>query len=71
LFLSDDFEVLNFMKTKGNAPVSFVSILLEEADMTPEKEFELKWSAASLYSGAADTVSTIIPLQWISLRILN
>ncbi|KAJ2933474.1 hypothetical protein H1R20_g3643, partial [Candolleomyces eurysporus] len=39
----------------GVAPVSFTSVLLESKELSSEEEFDLKWSAASLYSGAADT----------------
>ena len=35
---------------------SFVSDLLGSMDVTPEIENNIKWSAASLYSGASDTV---------------
>jgi hypothetical protein len=41
----------------GTAPPSFTANLLEEPDLTPEKDFDIKWSAGSLYSGGADTVS--------------
>ncbi|KAJ3503678.1 hypothetical protein NLJ89_g8325 [Agrocybe chaxingu] len=46
----------------GTAEMSFVSRLLEEegADLTPEREHEIKWSAASLYSGGADTTVSSI-----------
>jgi hypothetical protein len=36
----------------GTAPASFTSNLLEDKRLAPEEEFDLKWSAASLYSGA-------------------
>lgn len=39
----------------GVAQPSFTSVGLESKGLTPEAEFDLKWSAASLYSGAADT----------------
>ncbi|KAF9649833.1 cytochrome P450 [Thelephora ganbajun] len=44
----------------GTAIPSFTSELLDSKDITPEAESIIKWSAASLYSGGADsTVSTI------------
>ncbi|KIK65636.1 hypothetical protein GYMLUDRAFT_240140 [Collybiopsis luxurians FD-317 M1] len=44
----------------GTAHVSFTSSMLESKQLTEEEEFDLKWSAASLYSGASDTsVSSI------------
>lgn len=40
---------------EGTAEASFVSKLLEEPNVTPETELDIKWSAASLYTGGADT----------------
>src|SRR5688572_11625277 len=42
---------------QGTATLSFVSELLSEPGCTPERESDIKWSATSLYAGAADTVS--------------
>lgn len=44
----------------GAAPPSFTANLLVEPDLTPEKEFDIKWSAGSLYSGGADTTVSAI-----------
>jgi len=44
----------------GTAAVSFTSRLLEEPDLTAEREHDIKWSAASLYSGGADTTVSSI-----------
>ncbi|KAK1216462.1 hypothetical protein PQX77_020931 [Marasmius sp. AFHP31] len=44
----------------GTAPVSYVSSKLYDKKLTPEEEFEVKWSAASLYSGGADTTVSSI-----------
>ncbi|KAF5393735.1 hypothetical protein D9757_000328 [Collybiopsis confluens] len=53
----------NFVKqqiSSGTAHISFTSSILESRQLTEEEEFDLKWSAASLYSGASDTsVSSI------------
>lgn len=61
------------MQRSGVHETSFTSHLLETPDLTPEREFDIKWVglffglqsisdvdqiAASLYSGGADTVST-------------
>jgi cytochrome P450 len=44
----------------GIAPISFTSNLLEGRTLSAEEEHIVKWSAASLYAGGADTtVSTI------------
>jgi len=39
-------------KAAGTATHSFSSALLEGQKLTADEEFDLKWSAASLYSGA-------------------
>ncbi|KAJ3563160.1 hypothetical protein NP233_g9121 [Leucocoprinus birnbaumii] len=46
--------------SSGSATSSFTSNLLKEPDITPEKEFEIKWSAGSLYAGGADTTVSSI-----------
>ncbi|KAJ7786977.1 cytochrome P450 [Mycena olivaceomarginata] len=55
--LDKPFEFVEKQLAQGSAQDSFVSILLQQ-DL-PEDEFTyLKWAAASLYGGAADTVAT-------------
>ncbi|KAI6033982.1 cytochrome P450 [Pisolithus microcarpus] len=44
----------------GIAPKSFTSNLLEGRTLTEEEEHNIKWSAASLYSGGADTTVSAI-----------
>lgn len=48
---------------------SYVSALYEKADgkMSAEEEYVLKWSAASLYTGGADTVRYLKPLCGIQV----
>ena len=43
--------VLIYPQASGTAEVSFTSTLLEGKPLNAEEEFDLKWSAASLYSG--------------------
>lgn len=38
-------------QASGTAEVSFTSTLLEGKQLNAEEELDLKWSAASLYSG--------------------
>ncbi|KAL0945844.1 hypothetical protein HGRIS_012127 [Hohenbuehelia grisea] len=53
------FQFVKKEMASSAAPVSFVSSLLDQ-HLEDEKEFDVKWSAASLYSGGADTtVATI------------
>lgn len=42
---------------QGKNRTSFLSCLLEDGELTPEKAFTDKWSAMALYTGGADTVS--------------
>lgn len=59
----------NFTKqqmAEGVAPPSFVSNLLEnEASLTADDIYNIKWAAGSLYSGGADTVCW---LSFVSFR---
>ena len=45
---------------------SYVSAIYERADgkMSAEEEHVLKYSAASLYTGGADTVKSLEPPDW-------
>lgn len=44
-------------KASGTAVSSYTTDLIAaKTDMTPEEEHAIKWSAASLYGGGADTV---------------
>lgn len=44
-------------QTSGTAVSSYTTDLLAaKSDVTPEEENAIKWSAASLYGGGADTV---------------
>jgi len=47
-----------FFQAYGSAESSFTSRFLESRNVSPDEEFDIKWSAASLYSGGADTVSS-------------
>ena len=41
----------------GTARTSFTSALLSGKVLSQQEELDIRWSAASLYSGASDTVS--------------
>jgi hypothetical protein len=47
------------LQAAGIAPKSFTSNLLEGRTLSAEEDHIVKWSAASLYSGGADTVSPL------------
>ncbi|KAE9393527.1 cytochrome P450-like protein, partial [Gymnopus androsaceus JB14] len=62
----------NFCKQQiiaGTAIISFTSSLLESKQLTEEEEFDLKWSAASLYSGATDTTVSAIYLFFLAMAL--
>ncbi|KAK7471001.1 hypothetical protein VKT23_002414 [Stygiomarasmius scandens] len=62
----------NFVKQQvasGTAAKSFSSSLLESKQLTDEEEFDLKWSAASLYSGAADTIVSAIYTFFLAMTL--
>ncbi len=48
-----------YLKAAGKAPLSFTSSQLEGRHLSTEEEFNVKWLAASLYSGGADTVGFV------------
>ncbi|KAG1737603.1 cytochrome P450 [Suillus lakei] len=53
----------------GIAPLSFTSNLLEGRTLSAEEDLTVKWSAASLYAGGADTVGPSLHIQ--NCRILR
>ncbi|KAF8165086.1 cytochrome P450 [Crassisporium funariophilum] len=62
----------NFVKQRvacGTAEVSFSSTGLEAKKLNAEEEFDLKWSAASLYSGASDTTVSAIYSFFLALAM--
>ncbi|KAJ3821601.1 cytochrome P450 [Lentinula raphanica] len=62
----------NFVKQQinaGTAKISFTASMLESKPLTEEEEFDLKWSAASLYSGAADTTVSAIYAFFLAMTL--
>ncbi|KAF8897192.1 cytochrome P450 [Infundibulicybe gibba] len=62
----------NFVKQQmaaGIAPGSFTSNYLEGRHLTAEEEHDLKWSAASLYSGGADTTVSAIYSFFLAITL--
>ncbi|KJA23927.1 hypothetical protein HYPSUDRAFT_39442 [Hypholoma sublateritium FD-334 SS-4] len=53
----------------GTAEPSFTSRLLGEPGLTDEQEFDIKWSAASLYSGGADTSVASIYALFLAMAL--
>ncbi|KAJ3790675.1 cytochrome P450 [Lentinula aff. detonsa] len=62
----------NFVKQQinaGTASISFTSSMLESKQLSEEEEFDLKWSAASLYSGAADTTVSAVYAFFLAMTL--
>ncbi|KAF9782612.1 cytochrome P450 [Thelephora terrestris] len=53
----------------GTAIPSYTSQLLESKNITPEDDYNIKWSAASLYSGGADTTVSAIHSFFLAMMI--
>ncbi|KII90751.1 hypothetical protein PLICRDRAFT_174122 [Plicaturopsis crispa FD-325 SS-3] len=53
----------------GTAVPSFTSELLEDMSNTGDEEFSIKWSAASLYSGGADTTVSVIYAFFLAMTL--
>ncbi|KAH7931262.1 cytochrome P450 [Leucogyrophana mollusca] len=53
----------------GIAPKSFTSNLLEGKTLTAEEDHVVKWSAASLYSGGADTTVSAIYSLFLAMTL--
>jgi cytochrome P450 len=49
------FDSVKSQLAAGTAESSFVADLLEASNYTSEEEYNIKWAAASMYSGGADT----------------
>jgi len=53
----------------GTAVPSFTSELLDGEEVTPEAEYNIKWSAASLYSGGADTTVSSMGSLYLAMMM--
>ncbi|KAL0949180.1 hypothetical protein HGRIS_009258 [Hohenbuehelia grisea] len=63
------FEYVKRQMAAGIAPPSFTSVLLENKELTPNDIWDIKWSAASLYSGAADTTVAAIYAFFLAMTL--
>lgn len=64
-------QPFSFVKNQmmaGVAPVSFTSVMLSK-EISSQDEFDLKWSAASLYSGAADTTVSALYAFFLAMTM--
>ncbi|CAL1702358.1 unnamed protein product [Somion occarium] len=63
------YELVKQKMREGAALPSFTSRLLESEKLTREKEFNIKWSAASMYSGGADTTVSAIYSFFLAMTL--
>ncbi|KAJ3548837.1 hypothetical protein NMY22_g1117 [Coprinellus aureogranulatus] len=63
------FSLVKQQIAAGIAPASFTSVLLERKSLSPQEECDLKWSAASLYSGAADTTVSALYAFFLAMTL--
>ncbi|KAA1474623.1 cytochrome P450 [Dentipellis sp. KUC8613] len=54
---------------KGTAMPSFTSTLMEEDDLTPQKEFDIKWAASTIMGGGADTTVSAIYSFFLAMTL--
>ncbi|KAF6802915.1 cytochrome p450 oxidoreductase [Colletotrichum musicola] len=54
---------------QGKDTSSFVSHLISGGDLTPEEEFNTKWSALSMYAGGADTTVSSIACFFLAMAV--
>lgn len=57
VLLDADCTCWHNQQASGTAEPSFTADLMEDPNVTPEREADIMWSAGSLYAGGADTVS--------------
>ena len=64
------FEFVKQQMSKGTNETSYVSKLLEKGNLSADDDFVVKMTAASLYSGGADTVRTRLAFFFYPLYLL-
>lgn len=70
LMVEKPFNFTKQQMAEGVAPPSFVSNLLEnEASLTADDIYNIKWAAGSLYSGGADTVRRLISASFLQFLL--
>ncbi|KAF9484052.1 cytochrome P450 [Pholiota conissans] len=66
---NDPHQFVKEQMAHGVAEDSFTSRLLSEPGLTEEQEFDIKWSAASLYSGGADTTVASVNAFFLAMAL--
>ncbi|KAL4252232.1 cytochrome P450 family protein [Abortiporus biennis] len=63
------FQYVKDSMRKGTNIPNYVSNLLDTEELTPEKEDIIQWSAASIYTGAADTTVASIYAFYLAMTL--
>ncbi|KAI0029194.1 cytochrome P450 [Vararia minispora EC-137] len=63
------FTMIKKKMREGTAEHCFVSSQLSESDVTPEKEYTIKWAATSIYGGGADTTVSAMHTFILSMTL--
>jgi len=60
-------QMVKDQMASGTAVPSYTSELLSGKNITPDAEYNIKWSAASFYSGGADTTVSVIHSFYLAM----
>ncbi|KAL5501294.1 hypothetical protein ACEPAH_8554 [Sanghuangporus vaninii] len=63
------YEFVKQQMTKGTNEASYLSKLLEKGNLSPEEDFVAKMTAASLYSGGADTTVSTMACFFLAMSL--
>ncbi|KXN86289.1 O-methylsterigmatocystin oxidoreductase [Leucoagaricus sp. SymC.cos] len=63
------FDFVKQQMAAGTAPTSFTSSLLGSKMLNQQEELDIRWSAASLYSGASDTTVSAIYSFFLAMTL--
>ncbi|EAU84016.2 cytochrome P450 [Coprinopsis cinerea okayama7 len=66
---NEPYRYVREQMASGRAEPSFVSKFLEEPEISEDREFDIKMSAASLYAGGADTTVSSIHSLFLALSL--
>ncbi|TFY59479.1 hypothetical protein EVG20_g7774 [Dentipellis fragilis] len=62
-------EFVKQQMAKGTAMPSFTSTLMEDGDVSPQQEFDIKWAASTIMGGGADTTVSAIYSFFLAMTL--
>ena len=60
ILLGYNWSLYRLAQDSGEFKTSFCSTLLEDQEVTKELEYDIKWTACSMYAGSSDSVEYIL-----------